>query len=460
MPRRLVGHVERTPRARRGAQAGQGCSGVALGQQDRAVGRGGLRGQHLRARRARDGGQLVGGGAGLGQGAGRPEDVHRGGEERGAVGRGLPLLERSADGGRGGVGVAPRQVEQRQPGHGLVAVAVGPAVPVRRGVELAAEAVELGLLVLGQPERGMGWVGQPQTGRFHRRGGGRPVARRLLQLGPVHQALSPVRDQIDLGVAPGLQRIGPLGGPRQVEHLHALEDDGAVHDARGDGPGLAGGHRHHDLVQPSGAGGGVTEGEQSLAVAEGAERTQIGIADPLADLGGADRHGARRGGIAGLQRAEQTRDQQVAGGRHLGVEARHDRLRPAEPPGGRRALPAEQEAERQPERAERGPLEIAAIDVEVVGGLPRGHALVVLADHVGGDRQPLAVGGTAFPRRAGREVVIRVRPGATLDGVRGAVGPAGHATSVAQPGRAVVRPRGWTSARAGPWCWPGAWPGP
>ena len=112
------------------------------------------------------------------------------------------------------------------------------------------------------------------------------------------QALAAVRHQVGLGVAPGAQRVRPLRRALQVEQLHALEDHRAVHDARGDRPDLARGHRHHDLVEPRGATGRVAQGDQCLAVPQGPERAQVGVTEPATDVRCRDREVTRRGGIA------------------------------------------------------------------------------------------------------------------------------------------------------------------
>ena len=84
----------------------------------------------------------------------------------------------------------------------------------------------------------------------------------------------------------------------QVEQLHALEDDRAVHDAGCDRPHLARGHRHHCLVEPRGATGRVVECDQCLAVPQGPERGQVGVTEPATDVRRRDREVTRRGGIA------------------------------------------------------------------------------------------------------------------------------------------------------------------
>ena len=75
-------------------------------------------------------------------------------------------------------------------------------------------------------------IGQAPACGLGRRDRVGPVAGRLLELRAVDQALASVGHQVGLGVAPRTERVGPLGGPRDIEELHALEDDRAVHDAR------------------------------------------------------------------------------------------------------------------------------------------------------------------------------------------------------------------------------------
>ena len=108
------------------------------------------------------------------------------------------------------VGTSPRQLEQRQPGLGWMAapirldvLGVGPLV-------VTAQAEQLGPLIVGQAEGRMRWVGQPPARVLDGILRLVPAARGLGDLGAVHEALSPVRDQLRLRVAPRAEGVGPL----------------------------------------------------------------------------------------------------------------------------------------------------------------------------------------------------------------------------------------------------------
>ena len=94
--------------------------------------------------------------------------------------------------------VTSLQLQQRQPGHRLVTGPAGPPIRVGRGIDVAAQAVELALLVVGQAESRMWRIAEAVAGVRHRRHRAWPVAGRLPELGLVHQALAAVGNQVRL----------------------------------------------------------------------------------------------------------------------------------------------------------------------------------------------------------------------------------------------------------------------
>ena len=228
-------------------------------------------------------GELLGGRPSGVDVAGGEHDLDERREHRRA--RELPaaLLDHAADGGDGGVHLPSASRRSANAGRRLAAVLAGRAVRPLGVGQLAAQPMELALLVEGEPERGMGGLGQPLPGPLHLRDRLRPLAVRLQDLRPVHEALAPVRHEIGLRGAPMVERLGPLGRPPQVEHVHARLDDGAVDDPRRDRRHLAGGHGHHHLVEQAHARGGVAQRERRLAAAEHPEREEILVVESLGD---------------------------------------------------------------------------------------------------------------------------------------------------------------------------------
>ena len=129
---------------------------VAGRQRHRAPGVGGDRQQHRRVEGGGDGRELVGGGASrVGVTRGQP-DLDRGAEQSGATEQVAPLGEHPVDGGPSGADIAFGEPQQREAGCGLVAVRPGRPVGGFGIPDLAAQTMQLGLLVARQAERGMG----------------------------------------------------------------------------------------------------------------------------------------------------------------------------------------------------------------------------------------------------------------------------------------------------------------
>ena len=129
--------------------------------------------QHLGAHRGRERRELVGELARAGGVAGRQPHLDSGREEPGPRRPGPVLVEHPPSGAHRAVDVALRQPQQREAGDGVVPVPARLAVRVGGGIQLAAQAVQLAPLVVGEAERGVEGVGQSLArqvgfGRPHR----------------------------------------------------------------------------------------------------------------------------------------------------------------------------------------------------------------------------------------------------------------------------------------------------
>ena len=116
--------------------------------------------QHLGAHRGRERRELVGELTRPGGVAGRQPHLDRGREEPGPRRPGPMLVEHPTSGAHRAVDVALRQPQQREAGDGVVPVPARLAVRLGGGIELAAQAVQLAALVVGEAERGVEGVGQ------------------------------------------------------------------------------------------------------------------------------------------------------------------------------------------------------------------------------------------------------------------------------------------------------------
>src|SRR5688500_14120293 len=81
------------------------------------------------------------------------------------------------------------------------------------------------------------------------RGGHRPVAVQLHDLGATHETLARVRNQIRLRLTPLCESSGPFAGTPRVEHLQRRFDDTTVNVAREDRGYLTSFERDHCFVE-------------------------------------------------------------------------------------------------------------------------------------------------------------------------------------------------------------------
>ena len=247
--RRLQLAARRSP-ARRSAT--QRAAGVALGQLDRAARLAAIAPSappswplrdHARARRSASRAASTSPTASMisTQAGSRPTRLP-------ALGR---LRQRPADRGR-----RRRRPALREPQQGEAGLRLAP-VPARLAVgrlgrgELAAQAVDLALPVAAPRRRPPGSRPARQRSPARRASssasGHAPCE--LHDLGAVDQAAPGEGDQVGLALAPARQRGGPLLGAPHLVRVLAGEDHAAVDDPGDDRRELAGGHRHHRLVE-------------------------------------------------------------------------------------------------------------------------------------------------------------------------------------------------------------------
>ncbi len=180
----------------------------------------------------------------------------------------------------------------------------GVAVALLGSVEIPLQTVHFTLLIVREAERRVWRIGEPRACLLCGLDRTGPIAFRLLQLRSVHKTLAAERHEAWLGIAPTAKRIGPFSRATQIEEGHALENHRAVGDPRRDRIEVAGRHRQHDLVELGDARVRFAQRDQRLPVAQRSERTQIGVVEPVADLGGASTQlpGAPR--VARFQRGQ------------------------------------------------------------------------------------------------------------------------------------------------------------
>ena len=239
------------------------------------------------------------------------------------------------------------QSQPCQTGLRLSSPPAGLAVPLLGLRELAAQPVQLGLLVEGGTDRRLSAREEPLARPPRRVDSVRPRAAQLHDLGAMHQAVAAEWDQIRLRVTPVRQCRRPLLRPAQIEDLLAGLDHAAV-----DGSGDDLGHlvRHdsdHDLVEQGHAVGRLSLRDQRAALEAAGERHQVDVTEPIADLGrlAGDRVGVRP---VSLERAlKRHRHQQMPLLRAVAPDSRRAADAPARA-SRRRGRTRRRSAERRP----------------------------------------------------------------------------------------------------------------
>ena len=211
------------------------------------------------------------------------------------------------------------------------------------------------------------------------------------------------------------------------------------------GPTSPLGHRHHDVVESRGAGNRVAHGDECLPMAQRAEGAEVGVVETVTDLASLvppwrgrrprRRRRARPGarGSAGSPTAAQSKP---AASMTLSV-------RLSQPPAW--AICPRSSRDSASQNAQRARFRgFVGLHVLPMRRFPRGRAVVVVADHVRGDREPFEVDRIQLLRGSGREAVVRLRPRrAARECVAAALQPIGHVESLA---RAPMNPKRYLPA--------------
>ncbi len=330
-----------------------------------------------------------------------------------------------------------RQPEQRQAGLRFPPALAGAAVVALRRRKIAAQPVHLGLLVEGVGGRLP--VDPPRhalrctAGLVDCLG---PRSAELHQLGAVNQAGPAERDELGLRRAPARERGRPFA--RAVHHveLAAARDRGAVDEPRRHRSQAARRHGDHRLVQQRQATRDLPLAQQQPSFEAAPERAQVGVTEAVTVRRGLGRRRARAVHVAGRGQPMDRRQPQVA---LLDTVRFLDETLGAREPSARTAhLPLRGQAKPQPERAARGALLIAGVDVQVIQALHERDVVVVFSDEPRRQRVELEI------RRGQRR--LSVRGGEAAVGLRPRLAPIGVATALdlvrfpgARHGRSVAR---------------------
>ena len=284
------------------------------------------------------------------------------------------------------------QAQQREARCGLPARSARRAVRPLGGVQLAAQPVQLALLVAA-PGRAPGAAGSaslawPRSASASASG---PGAVGLEDLRPVHEALAAVGHEVGLGRAPVVQGVASTRRRGGGRHVHACLDHRAVDDPGDDRRYLSGGHPHHDLVEVLHALRDATVGDRDLAGQQDAQRAQVVVAGLVAELDDGGRAG--RGGheVAALECSERDRHHQQAAGDARSRSARNEPLAAGLPCVGLGHLSREHQDEPEPERAPCSSFAIAHREPGIVTSTPGDRALLVHPGEIRGDGEPLEI---------------------------------------------------------------------
>ena len=161
-----------------------------------------------------------------------------------------------------------------------------------------------------------------------------------------------------MGLAPAREGGGPLVRATEVEDPPAGLDGGAVDDPHHHRRHLAGGHRHHRLVEHGDAVGDLAEPDQGFAQPQSGDRRQVRVRVQAGDAGGLGERGVSGVELARLFVLEGRGNVQVAVDDGVlpclvGVLRRAGQPAPAAD-----RLVAEQETEPEPEGTASGAIDV------------------------------------------------------------------------------------------------------
>ena len=227
---------------------------MAFGEGDRAVGLRHHRAQDVGVERLRQLSQLIAGASGLLDISDRQHDLEMRRQEPGAS---QPIAGRArqpADRRTRGVGASLRQPQERESWLRLASPFARGVIGVLRLRKLAAQAMDLGLLI----ERGAGRLALGALGTLTGAAGFgqrvRPRSLQLQDLGTMHEAGAGKRDHVRLLLAHARERGRPFASAAQGIDLPAGVDHAAVHQPGHDRRQLVRDDSEHRLVQALQAG--------------------------------------------------------------------------------------------------------------------------------------------------------------------------------------------------------------
>jgi hypothetical protein len=144
----------------------------------------------------------------------------------------------------------------------------------------------------------------------------------------------------------------------------------------------------------------VARHQRRLGSGEAAEGEQIGLVHRGSDRDDLVGDLARRSGVAGADRSDGIGDEQHAPrrDRDVGSQVLDDALGSCHPPARLRHLAAQQQDERCPARAQRGPVGSTGAQVLSMGPLPRPDAVLVPPEQVRRHREHLELVGLEVHR--------------------------------------------------------------
>ncbi len=366
------------------------------------------------------------------------DDLDVGGEHPGPGRAVLRLIQRGADRGRRDIDLTLREPQLRKTRLRLPSRLEGLPVAVLGLRELPAQPVQLGLLVAGHADhhRRAGGITKPVAGLPHFVHGIGPRAVELHELGAMHQALTAERHQIRLGIAPAGQRRGPLLRPAQIEDLLTRRDHPAVGDPGNHRGHLAGGDRHHDLVEQCDTLGRRCQPDQRLTPAKPGQRLQVRVTETPADLGGPAEGGARGRGIAARHTLQRGRQKQIPLLDTVQIAVVKQPPGPGEPAAAASQLTPVQKREAQPERAPGRPRRITKVQPFVIRPRQDARTVVVPAGQVSGHRKPFKIlRRKRYLMIRGRQPGVRIRPGPPSKGPPAPIECIGRGHTLSPTGR-------------------------
>ena len=169
------------------------------------------------------------------------------------------------------------------------------------------------------------------------------------------QAASREGDQVGLALAPVGQGGGPLLGAANLVGVLASQDHAAIDDPGGDRGELAGGDRHHRLVEQRQTLLEAPEPDQDVALLVGGEGEQVRVAEALADRRRLCRGCGGRLEVAARLLLEDDREQQVAALNAVAPLVVEQPLGAAEPAAGAARSPRQMRGSRRSRTRSAGP---------------------------------------------------------------------------------------------------------